>query len=81
MLGRKTGGRKPGSLNKFTANVKNAFAEAFDKLGGVDALVAWGAENRTDFYKLASKLIPTEMAGSLTIETPKLVVNRNTNER
>lgn len=54
-------GRPPGATNKFTTSVKEAFSEAFDKLGGVEALVIWGKENPTDFYKLASKLIPTDV--------------------
>ena len=66
----KTGGRKPGVVNKATASVKEAFAEAFDKLGGAEALVAWGRENPTDFYKLASKLIPTDVNMAL-VEHPE----------
>jgi hypothetical protein len=54
------GKRGPG---KTTLAVKEAFREAFDNLGGVDALVRWAQENPTDFYKLASKLIPTEVRG------------------
>jgi len=57
----KTGGRKPGSLNKVTASVKGALEEAFDRLGGVDSLVAWGSENPSDFYKCWSKLIPKDI--------------------
>lgn len=58
----KIGGRQPGSENKFTKSVKEAFAEAFDRMGGADALVEWGKENPTDFYKLASKLIPVDVS-------------------
>jgi hypothetical protein len=50
--------------NKTTIAVKEAFREAFENLGGVDALVLWAKENPTDFYKLASKLIPTEVHGA-----------------
>lgn len=60
--GKKTGGRQKGSVNKVTATVKAAFKEAFDELGGVPALVGWARSNETEFYKLASKLIPTEIA-------------------
>lgn len=58
----KIGGRQPGSINKLTKSVKEAFAEAFDRMGGADALVEWGKENPTDFYKLASKLIPVDVS-------------------
>lgn len=56
----KTGGRKKGSLNKATIGVKDALTQAFENLGGVASLVAWGEENKTEFYKLWSKLIPVQ---------------------
>ena len=59
--GERRGGRKKGSLNKTTVEVKTALQEAFAKLGGVKSLVKWGEENPTDFYKIWSKLIPTEI--------------------
>lgn len=34
---------------------------AFEGVGGVDGLIAWARENRTDFYKLYARLIPTEV--------------------
>ena len=63
--GKKFGGRKKGTPNKVTASIKEAFKEAFDELGGAQALVTWGQANQTEFYKLASKLIPTEIAGKV----------------
>jgi hypothetical protein len=62
----KTGGRKPGSLNKSTVAVKEAFRQAFDDLGGTSALVTWAMENPTQFYQLYSKLIPTEIDATLS---------------
>ncbi|NRP54177.1 hypothetical protein AA93_12145 [Xylella fastidiosa subsp. pauca 11399] len=53
-------GRAMGSKNRNTAAIKQAFLEAFDQLGGVPALVAWAQENKTDFYKLAARMIPME---------------------
>lgn len=60
-------GRPKGSTNKSTATIKAAFLEAFQARGGVPALLKWAEGNETDFYRLASKLIPTEISGSLTI--------------
>lgn len=69
---RNKGGRPKGSLNKFTANAKQAFQAAFDELGGVAGLVTWAkadeGKNLTDFYKLYARLIPTD----LKVETPDL---------
>ena len=46
---------------------------AFHKLGGVDGLVKWGKDNRTDFYKLWSKIIPLSVEGKMAFE--RLVIN------
>ena len=54
-------GRQKGTPNKATASIKAAFVEAFDNLGGATALANWARENPTEFYRLASKLIPTEV--------------------
>jgi hypothetical protein len=59
-------GRPPGAVNKFTSSVKDAFAEAFDKMGGAEALLKWGKRNPDDFYKLASKLIPSDINAKMT---------------
>ena len=59
--GERRGGRKKGTPNKVTAEVKAALVAGFVKLGGVKALVEWGKENRTDFYKIWVKLLPTEI--------------------
>lgn len=70
--GFKTGGRKAGTPNKLTATVKAAFEEAFALLQDDEEanLVAWAVKNPTEFYKLASKLIPADMnvQGGLQVE-------------
>jgi hypothetical protein len=57
----KTGGRTKGTPNKFTASIKEAFQIAFEEMGGVEALAAWGKENPTEFYKLVGRLIPLDI--------------------
>lgn len=59
----KGAGRTKGVPNKLTACSRAAMMEAFDKLGGVDALLGWASENTTDFYKLWGKTIPTAISG------------------
>ena len=63
--GEKTGGRQKGSVNKITASFKELVQKTFQALeedpneGG---MLAWAKKNKSDFYKISSKLIPTEMA-------------------
>jgi hypothetical protein len=43
--------------------MKQAIADAFDKLGGTERMVQWAMEDPkhlTEFYKLAARLIPVE---------------------
>jgi hypothetical protein len=54
-------GRPKGTPNKITASVKAALSEAFDQLGGVPSLVAWGLENPSAFYPLWAKMLPAEV--------------------
>lgn len=64
--GKKTGGRQKGSVNKTTAAVKEALERAFEGLGGVQSLIEWGKANRTEFYKLWTKLLPQEVNAKLS---------------
>jgi hypothetical protein len=43
---------------KIMSQARQDLADAFDLMGGVPALVVWGKQNPTDFYRLWSKLIP-----------------------
>jgi hypothetical protein len=60
-LGNAGKGRPKGSVNKTTASVKAALMEAFDKRGGVKALIEWANDQPTEFYKLWGRLAPTEV--------------------
>lgn len=61
---RKTGGRKKGTPNKVTTSMKQAVVEAFDALGGVEAMTSWARQNKTQFYtKIVPKLIPLQLTG------------------
>lgn len=58
-------GRPKGATNKTTKLVKETFAEVFNELQSDPEakLSEWGKKNPTEFYKLASKLIPVQVAG------------------
>lgn len=66
--GKKTGGRIKGvSVNKATKSMKERFTEAFNKLQDHDTanLNNWAENNPTEFYRLASKLIPTKVEADI----------------
>jgi hypothetical protein len=62
--GKKTGGRRPGSQNKTTRVFKEMVVQCLSDIGGRAALKRWAVENQTEFYKIAARLIPTEVAGA-----------------
>ena len=73
----KTGGRLPGVNNKFTGAFREAVQVVYTGLGGHTAFLEWAKENRTEYYRIAARLIPGEMqegdrAGTLTV-----IVQRN----
>lgn len=73
--GERRGGRKAGTPNKLTKTVKEAFELAFQTMQeepGVK-LMDWGKANPTDFYKLAARLIPTEI--DATVKTQETAVD------
>jgi hypothetical protein len=60
-----TGGSRKGIPNKAGATMKAAIQSVYDKLqdeaGGDHAhFLQWAKDNDTEFYKLASKLIPVQ---------------------
>lgn len=51
-------GRRRGTANKVTRAFREAMTAAFDEMGGTEGLVTWACANRTEFYKLAVRLVP-----------------------
>lgn len=67
--GERRGGRQKGTPNKLTKAAREVYEEAFEKLGGVPALVTWGKENPTEFYKIHARLIPQDVNAKHTVTT------------
>jgi hypothetical protein len=57
----KTGGRLPGVSNKFTGAFREAVQIVYNGLGGHTAFLRWAEKNRTEYYRIAARLIPGEM--------------------
>lgn len=69
--GQKTGGRQVGTLNKVTTIFKDAVRTVYEDIGGHAAFAEWAKKNPTDFYKIAARLIPTEINSK---EDPNITV-------
>jgi hypothetical protein len=55
------GGRPKGCKNKTTKSVKEALVAAYAAIGGDETLAGWAKQNKTDFYKIWSKMLPTDV--------------------
>lgn len=79
-IGKKTGGgSRLGKPNKLTKSFKELLADTITKLQDDPKanMETWAKENPTEFYKIASKLIPTELEakvdGEIGIRTWQIV--------
>lgn len=60
-------GKPKGAKNKVTKTFKELLQNAVDALQDDPKanMVKWAKDNPTEFYKIAAKLIPTELQGSV----------------
>lgn len=60
-------GRKEGSVNKLTKTVKERVLDVFNQLqeDSEANMLSWAKEEPTEFYKIASKLIPAEITAKV----------------
>lgn len=49
--------------NKTTSAFKQAVMVCFEGIGGNAAFQKWAKKNQTEFYKIAARLIPSEVVG------------------
>lgn len=57
---------RKGSPNKLGVAVKANVVAVFDLIGGIKGMATWAKKNRTDFYKLYARLIPTEVVATIS---------------
>lgn len=69
-LGKKTGGRKKGTPNKATAELKDAILSAFDSVGGSTYLVEVAKEHPQVFCTLLSKVLPKDIVADVNLAAP-----------
>jgi hypothetical protein len=61
-IGYKTGGRKKGSLNKTTSELKYMILNALEKVGGEQYLVRQATANPTAFMTMLGKVLPLTLS-------------------
>lgn len=62
-------GRKKGVPNKFSRQAKENIAEVFDRMGGIEAMLAWARGNPDVFYaQIYTKLIPVHVQAQVEVE-------------
>ena len=61
-------GKPKGALNKLTKSVREHVLDVFNQLQDDtnSNLLEWAKKHPTDFYKIAAKLIPTDIKADLT---------------
>jgi hypothetical protein len=63
MKGKKTGGRRPGSKNKYPSPLKEMITEALRLEGGIAYLRRQARLNPQTFMTLLGKVLPLQVAG------------------
>jgi hypothetical protein len=61
--GQRFGGRKKGTPNRITGDVRAMILAALDKVGGEDYLVGQARTNPTAFLTLLGKVLPMQVSG------------------
>ena len=59
--------RPKGAPNKIGRSVKENVVAVFERIGGLDAMSRWAQRNQNEFYRLYSRLMPTEIISEVTI--------------
>lgn len=77
------GGRPKGAVNKLTKTVKEVVLDTFNKLQSDKQhnLLKFAQDNPTEFYKIAAKLIPTDIKAEVkTVENEgiKVIMGKKT---
>jgi hypothetical protein len=67
-------GRPRGAPNRLTGAFREAVQTVYHDIGGDKAFAQWARENPSDFYRIAARLIPVQVAHSQTVPTFNVVL-------
>lgn len=81
--GTKTGGRTSGTPNRLTTSMKECVQATLEWLQTQPKsnMRTWAEANPTEFYKIASKLIPTEVNANVEVIKKELPPFMKSNEQ
>ena len=67
--------KQKGAVTKITKSVKESILAVYDKIGGDEGFSNWANEEKTEFYKIYSRLVPLDVkaTGEITITVNKMV--------
>ncbi len=60
--------RPKGAKNKVSGTAKENIIAVFTRLGGTAKMAEWAEDNQTEFYKIYSRLLPTEIEGDINAQ-------------
>ncbi len=58
-------GRPKGSKNKLNIDIKNAFDNVYDKMGGEETLLKWAQGHKKSFYEIWARMYPKKLQASI----------------
>lgn len=70
-------GRKKGSVNKSTREMREMYYEAFERAGGVEYLITQAEENPRAFLAMGQRLIPQAVEAKIEGALVELVLDQN----
>jgi hypothetical protein len=73
---KKQGGRRPDTPNRVNVAFRDAVSIVYDNIGGHNAFTQWAKRHRTEYYRIAARLIPVEIRDPDRDKTI-VIVNRN----
>lgn len=72
--GKKTGGRRKGSTNKLTGELKDLILQALAGAGGVEYLKQRAVDSPAAFLSLVGRVLPLQVGGANGEPLKKLVI-------